>query len=201
MLKLRLFALSFALLSTAFCLGQDLSSHIQVLKTSYAASGSMVVLDKHTLIIEPNMPGPVCALPKNEGGATTWSLFAFPLASITVPLDLVDDSLITEDIVFTRPDATDTYKPGDVGDTTMVVIASIPGKQFHTLSYDREKLIALGPGLHPSSAYGQAPDDVVAFGLTFAENAEARKFVDTFRKAVQLAKAETSRDRVIAGKQ
>lgn len=162
------------------------------MKHAYAASGSIVALDDHTLLIEPNMPGPLCALPTNEGGKTTWSFYTFPLASITVPLALVDETLIGEDIVFTNPDATKGYKPGDTGDTTMVVIAGAPGKQFHTLTYDRDKLAHLGPGPHDGSAYGQAPDDTEAFGLMFSDHAAARAFETALRNAVILAKAETA---------
>lgn len=178
------------LFASALCLAQDLPSHIRQMKSSYAASGSIVVLDDHTIVIEPNMPGPVCALPKNEDGKTTWSFLAFPLASITVPLTLVDESLITESIVFTNSDATSSYKPGDVGDTTMVVVVGLPGKEFHTLSYDREKLTHLGPGPHNASAYGQAPDDVEAFGLTFSDHEAASSFVAALRKAVVLARTK-----------
>lgn len=168
----------------------DLQAHIEAMKASYAGSGSIVLLDEHTLVIEPNMPGPICSLPRNEEGKTNWSYFAFPLSSITVPLATVDESLIGEDIVFTNPDATKDYKPGDVGDTTMVVVVGIEGKQFHTLMYDREKLAHLGPGVHSSSAYGQAPDDVAAFGLTFADHAAARAFVDALKSAVVMAKSQ-----------
>lgn len=169
---------------------QNLPANIQTMKTTYAASGSIVTLDSHTLIIEPNMPGPVCALPKNDGGKTSWSYFAFPLASITVPLAMVDESLITEDRVFTHPDAARDYKPGDVGDTTMVVVMGVPGKQFHTLMYDREKLAQLGPGVHDSASYGETPDNVDAFGLTFADHAAAQAFVTALRNAVSLAKTQ-----------
>jgi hypothetical protein len=190
MKKLFAFASLALLLSSASCIAQDLISHIQQMKSSYAASGSVVTLDDRTLLISPNMPAPVCALPKNEGGQTTWSFYSFPLASITVPLALVDESLIAEDDVFTTPDATQAYKPGDVGDTTMIVVVGMPGKQFHTLTYDREKLAHLGPGPHNSSAYGQAPDEVEAFGLTFNDRASARAFVAALRKAVILAKTQ-----------
>ncbi len=175
----------------AASLAQDLTADIQTMKTSYAASGSIVTLDKHTLVIEPNMPGPVCALPRSEAGKTTWSYFAFPLASITVPLETVDETLITEDRVFTSPDAARAYKPGDLGDTTMVVVMGVEGRQFHTLMYDRDKLAQLGPGVHNSSEYGQAPDDVEAFGLTFTDHAAAQVFVDALRSAVLLAKKQT----------
>lgn len=185
------FALCVLLLSTAHCIAQDLSSHIQKMKSSYAASGSIVVLNDNTLLIQPNMPGPLCALPKNEGGKTTWSILTFPLASITVPLAAIDESLIGEDLVFTDPEAPKTYKPGDVGDTTMVVIVGVSGKQFHTLVYDREKLANLGPGPHDSSAYGQSLDDVEAFGLTFSNPDAARAFVAELKNAVVLAKTRT----------
>ena len=170
---------------------QTLPADIQAMKASYAASGSIVALDNHTLIIEPNMPGPVCALPKSQDGKTTWSYFAFPLASITVPLEAVDESLIAEDRVFTHADAARAYKPGDVGDTTMVVVMGVEGKQFHTLMYDRDKLAQLRPGVHNSSEYGQAPDNVQAFGLTFADRAAAQAFVDALKSAVRLAKKQT----------
>jgi len=170
---------------------QTLPADIQAMKSSYAASGSIVMVDSHTLIIEPNMPGPVCALPKNDAGKTTWSYFAFPLSSITVPLETVDETLITEDRVFTSAEAAKAYKPGDVGDTTMVVVMGVEGKPFHTLMYDRDKLAQLGPGVHNSSDYGQAPDDVVAFGLTFANNAAAQAFVDALKSAVLRAKKQT----------
>jgi hypothetical protein len=190
-MKHRIYAILCLLVSAAYGVTQDLPAHLQTMKTSYAASGSILALDRHTLVIEPNMPGPICSLPRNEGGKTSWSYFAFPLASITVPLAAVDESLISEDIVFTDPGATKAYKPGDVGDTTMVVVMGVPGKQFHTLMYDREKLAHLGPGVHNSSAYGQAPDDVEAFGLTFADHAAARAFVDALKNAVVVAKEQT----------
>lgn len=175
-------------------IAQDLRSHVQEMKASYSASGSIVEMDSHTLVIEPRMPSPLCALPKTEGGKTTWSYYAFPLASITVPLTLVDETLIGEDMVFTNPDAAKAYRPGDVGDTTMVVIVGVPGKQFHTLTYDRDKLEHLGPGPHSGSAYGQAPDDVEAFGLTFADHADARAFEAALRNAVLIAKGQTARN-------
>jgi hypothetical protein len=170
---------------------QTLPLDLQTMKASYAESGSIVVTDDHTLVIEPNMPGPVCALPKNESGKTSWTYFAFPLASITVPLASVDESLITEDIVFTDPDAAKGYKPGDVGDTTMVVVMGVPGKQFHTLMYDREKLIQLGPGVHDSSSFNQTPDDVEAFGLTFTDHAAAQAFVDALKSAAAIARTQS----------
>ncbi len=60
-------------------------------------------------------------------------------------LSEVDETLITEDRVFSSPDATRTYKPGDVGDATMVVVAGVPGKQFHTLIYDLDKFAHSDP--------------------------------------------------------
>jgi hypothetical protein len=191
MLKCCFLALGCLAVSAGAGLAQDLPADIQAMKASYAASGSIVALDSHTLVIEPNMPGPVCALPKNQDGKTTWSYFAFPLASITVPLETVDETLITEDRVFTSPDAAKAYKPGDVGDTVMVVVMGVEGKEFHTLMYDRDKLSQLGPGVHNSSEYGQAPDDVEAFGLTFNSNAAAQAFVDALKSAVAIAKKQT----------
>jgi hypothetical protein len=189
-MKQSIYAILCLLVSAPLGVAQELPARLQAMKTSYAASGSIVALDQHTLVIEPNMPGPICSLPRNQGGKTSWSYFAFPLASITVPLATVDESLISEDIVFTSPDAAKAYKPGDVGDATMVVVVGVPGKQFHTLMYDREKLTHLGPGVHNSSAYGQAPDDVEAFGLTFADHAAARAFVDALKDAVVIAKEQ-----------
>jgi hypothetical protein len=175
------------------CVAQDPAPSIQALKSSYSASGSIVVLDAQTILIEPRMPAPLCAMPRNEEGRTTWSYYTFPLASITVPLTAVDESLISEDAVFTDPAAAKNYKPGDVGDTTMVVIAGIPGRQFHTITYDREKLAHLGPGPHSSTAYGQAPDDTEAFGLTFPDRASARAFEMALKDAVLRAKARAAR--------
>ena len=172
---------------------QNLSARIQTMQTAYASSGSIVVLDEHTILIEPKMPGPLCALPLNKDGKTTWAYYTFPLASIVVPLASVDETLIGDDLVFTNPDAAKSYKPGDLGDTTMVVVAGVPGKQFHTVIYDRDKLTSLGPGPHSSSAYGQTPDDTEAFGLTFSDRAQARAFEMALRDAVLLAKAQASR--------
>jgi|SRR5580692_3873010 hypothetical protein len=176
---------------SAPCFAQDLHSHLHQMQTAYAASGSIVVLSDQTLVIEPNMPGPLCALPKIEGGRTTWSFYTFPLASITVPLADVDETLMSEDRVFTDPGATKAYKPGDVGDTTMIVVVGVPGKQFHVLAYDRERLASLGPGPHNSADYGQAPDDVMAFGLTFADQTAAHAFREALRDAVIFAKTQT----------
>ncbi len=173
------------------CFAQDTDPHIQAMKTAYAASGNIVMLDKQTIVIEPNMPGPLCALPKNEAGKTSWMYYSFPLSSITLSLANVDESLIGEDLVFTTPDAAKSYKPGDPGDTTMVVIVGLPGKQFHTLVYDRDKFTHLGPGPHSSSSYGQTPDDTAAFGLTFADHASALAFETALRNAVIQAKRQT----------
>lgn len=192
MKKACLLALPFLLLPSLPSVAQDLTQRIQQIRDSYAASGSVVVLDDKTLLIEPNMPGPICALPMEDGGKVTWSLLTFPLASITVPLAAVDESLIGENLVFTRPDAEETYKPGDVGDTTMVVVVGLPGRQFQTLTYDRDKLTHLGPGPHAASAYGQAQDKVDAFGLTFPNHTAAHAFEAALKDAVVLAKAETA---------
>lgn len=180
------------LLVSFACAAQDIPTRMEEMKTAYTASGSIVVLDSQTLVIEPNMPAPVCALPRKEDGQITWYRYAFPLASITVPLSAVDESIVTEDRVFTDPNAPQAYKPGDLGDTTMVVVVSSPGKKFRALMYDRDKLAHLGPGPHSSSEYGQVQDDVEAFGLTFRDDDAARTFVAALRNAVILAKAHAS---------
>lgn len=160
------------------------------MKIAYTASGSIVMLDGQTLVIEPNMPGPICSLPRQEDGKTTWYRYAFPLASITVPLTSVDESIVSEDRVFTDPAASQVYKPGDVGDATMIVVVSMPGKKFPALIYDRDKLAHLGPGPHSAADYGQVQDQVEAFGLTFADNAAAHEFLTALRNAVILAKTQ-----------
>lgn len=178
--------------STIALVAQDLPSAIQAMKASYAASGSIVLLDNSTIAIQPKMPAPLCAVPRNQDGKTTWAYYNFPLASIRVSLAEVDETLILEDRVFTNPDADKSYKPGDVGDTTMVVVSSRPGKQFHTLMYDLEKFLHLGPGPHSSTEYGQAPDDTRAFGLTFADPAAAHTFELALKSAVLLARAQAA---------
>jgi hypothetical protein len=169
---------------------QDIRSRVDQMKTAYTPSGSIVVLDGQTLVIEPNMPAPVCALPREEDGKIAWSRYAFPLASITVSLGDVDPSLVSEDRVFTRPDAPSAYKPGDIGDAVLVVVIGMPGKKFPALLYDRDKLAQLGPGVHRASDFGQVQDKVEAFGLTFNDPAAAHAFVAAFRNAVMMAKAQ-----------
>jgi hypothetical protein len=178
------------LLGSLCCGAQDIRSHLQQMKTAYTTSGSIVAIDGQTLVIEPNMPGPVCAMPRREDGKITWYRYAFPLASITVPLTEVDESIVSEDSVFTNPEAAKGYKPGDKGDTTMVVIVGMPGKKFRALIYDRDKLSQLGPGPHRSSEYGQVQDQVEAFGLVFADQAAAHEFVSALKNAVILAKTQ-----------
>ena len=163
------------------------------MKNAYAGSGSIVALGEDAILIEPKMPSPVCGLPLNKDGKTAWSYYTFPLSSITVPLAQVDETLLAEDRVFTDPAVAQKYKPGQVGDTTMVVISVVPGKHFHTLTYDREKLAQLGPGPHSSSQYGQSPDDTEAFGLTFADPAAAHTFELALKGAVIAAKSKTAR--------
>jgi hypothetical protein len=160
------------------------------MKTAYTASGSIVAVDGQTLIIEPNMPAPICALPRQEDGKINWYRYAFPLASITVPLTAVDENIVSEDRVFTDPAAAQAYKPGDQGDSTMIVVVSMPGKKFPALVYDRDKLEHLSPGPHSASDYGQFQDQVEAFGLTFTDNVAAREFVTALRNAVRLAKTQ-----------
>ena len=175
------------------CAAQNLASSFQTMKTSYASSGTIVVVDDHTIVIEPRMPSPLCAMPVMRDGKTTWSFYAFPLASVVLPLAKVDETLITENLVFTGADAATAYKPGDVGDTTMVVIASVPGQQFHTTIYDRDKLANLGSGPHSSSEYGQGSDDTEAFGLTFSDRAQAQAFELALKDAVLLSKAQAKK--------
>jgi hypothetical protein len=178
------------IVSSLTCGAQDIRSRMNEMKTAYTASGSIVVLDGQTLVIEPNMPGPICALPRQEDGKTTWYRYAFPLASITVPLTSVDENIVSEDRVFTNPSAPQAYRPGDQGDAIMIVVVGMPGKKFPALIYDRDKLAHLSPGPHSSSDYGQVQDQVEAFGLTFADSAAAHEFVSALRNAVILAKTQ-----------
>lgn len=158
------------------------------MKVAYSSSGSIIALDGDSIVITPKMPSPICGLLMNRDGKTNWAYYTFPLASITVPLSAVDESQIADNRVFTDPNVADHYKPGDVGDATMVVISGMPGKQFHTLIYDREKFAQLGPGPHSSREYGQAPDDTIAFGLTFSDAQAAQSFEIALKEAVTLAK-------------
>jgi hypothetical protein len=192
MKRVSLILLGSLAVSSAAALGQDLPSNLHAMQSSYAASGSIVVINKGTIVIEPRMPAPLCAMPKTEDGKISWSFYSFPLASITVPLAQVDETLISEDRVFSNPEAPKKYKPGDVGDTTMVVVASKPGKQFHTLLYDLEKFAALRTGPHSGKDYGQVPDDTEAFGLTFTDPAAARAFAVALHNAVIQARAQTA---------
>jgi hypothetical protein len=185
----------FLFIASFSCVAQNPASPIETLKNSYAASGSIVVLDRNTIVIEPKMPAPVCGLPKTLNGKTTWQFYSFPLASITVPLTEVDETLISEDRVFTGDDPDRTYKPGDKGDTTMIVVAGNEGKQFHTLIYDRDKFLQLGPGPHSGKDYDQSPDNTDAFGLTFSDPASARAFEMALREAVIDAKARARTER------
>ena len=178
------------LVSSCICGAQDLRSRMEQMKTAYTASGSIVPLDSQTLVVEPNMPAPVCALPRQEAGKIAWYRYAFPLSSITVSLTDVDESLIGEDSVFTNADAPSAYKPGDKGDAVMVVVVGMPGKKFPALIYDRDKLAHLGPGPHSSSDYGQMKDQVEAFGLTFHDTASAHAFIAALKNAVILAKTQ-----------
>jgi len=118
--------------------------------------------------------------------------YSFPLAAITVPLNEVDETQIVDNRVFTDPDAAEHYKQGDVGETTLVFISGMPGKQFHTLIYDRDKFAQLGPGPHSSREYGQAPDDTLAFGLTFSDPEAARTFELALKQAVIMVKQKLS---------
>lgn len=167
---------------------QNITSKIESMKSAYSDSGSIVAIDGDSIVISPKMPSPVCGLLMNRDGKTGWAFYSFPLASITVPLASVDETLIAENRVFTDPNAAEHYKPGDVGETTMLVISGMPGKQFHTLIYDRDKYANLGPGLHSGREYGQAPDDTVAFGLTFSDPEAAHTFELALKEAVIMAK-------------
>jgi len=184
------FLLGCLVVSSVNCGAQDIRSRMDEMKTAYTASGSIVVLDGQTLIIEPNMPAPICALPRQEDGKINWYRYAFPLASITVPLTAVDENIVSEDRVFTDPAAPRAYKPGDQGETTLIVVVGMPGRKFPALVYDRDKLEHLAPGPHSASDYGQFQDQVEAFGLTFADNVAAREFVTALRNAVRLAKTQ-----------
>jgi len=192
MKKYSIFLVSLLLLVPGFGCTQDISAKIQSMKTAYAGSGSIVALDGSSIVISPKMPNPVCGLLMNKEGKTGWAYYSFPLSSITVPLNEVDESLIVDDRVFTDPNVADHYKPGDVGETTLVIVSGMPGKQFHTLIYDREKYAQLGPGPHSSHEYGQASDDTMAFGLTFSDPEAAHIFELALKEAVIMAKQKIS---------
>jgi hypothetical protein len=188
--KLSLFVASLLLAAPALSSAQNISAEIQSMKTAYeeSGSGSIVALDGDSIVISPKMPSPICGLLMTKDGKTGWAYYSFPLSSITVPLASVDENLIADNRVFTDPNVAEHYKPGDVGDATMVIISGIPGKQFRTLIYDREKFAQLGPGPHSSHEYGQAPDDTVAFGLTFSDAQAAQEFEAALKQAVIMAK-------------
>jgi len=190
--KYSIFLLFLLFIAPTLSFGQNLSAKIQSMKAAYSSSGGIVALDGDSIVISPKMPSPICGLLMNKEGKSGWAFYTFPLASITVPLSAVDESLIVDNRVFTDPNVADHYKPGDVGETTMVVISGMPGKQFHTLIYDRDKFSQLGPGPHSSREYGQAPDDTVAFGLTFSDPESARAFVLALKDAVMMAKQRTA---------
>jgi hypothetical protein len=188
MKKHLIFLVSLLLLVSTLGSAQNISANIQSMKTAYAGSGSIIALDGDSIVISPKMPSPICGLLMNKDGKMGWAYYSFPLASITVPLNEVDETQIVDNRVFTDPNAADHYKPGDVGETTLVVISGMPGKQFHTLVYDRDKFSQLGPGPHSSREYEQAPDDTLAFGLTFSDPDAARKFELALKEAVIMAK-------------
>jgi hypothetical protein len=176
------------LIFPGFSVAQDIPAKVQSMKAAYAESGSIVSLDGDSIVIAPKMPSPICGLLMTREGKTGWAFYSFPLASITVPLSAVDENLIVDNRVFTDPDVPNHYKPGEVGETTMVVISGMPGKQFHTLIYDRDKFSQLGPGPHSSREYGQVPDETIAFGLTFSDPQAARAFELALKEAVIMAK-------------
>jgi hypothetical protein len=186
--KYSIFLLPLLFIVSTAGFAQNISAKVQSMKVAYSGSGSIVALDGDSIVISPKMPSPICGLLMNRDGKTGWSFYSFPLASITVPLSVVDETMIVDNRVFTDPNVADHYKPGQVGETTMVVISGMPGKQFHTLIYDRDKFAQLGPGPHSSRDYGQAPDDTVAFGLTFSDPEAAHTFELALKEAVVLAK-------------
>jgi hypothetical protein len=188
--KLSLFVASLLLAAPALSSAQNISTEIQSMKTAYeeSGSGSIVALDGDSIVISPKMPSPICGLLMTRDGKTGWAYYSFPLSSITVPLASVDENLIADNRVFTDPNVAEHYKPGDVGETTMVIISGMPGKQFRTLIYDRDKFAQLGPGPHSSRDYGQAPDDTEAFGLTFSDPQAAHEFEVALKQAVIMAK-------------
>ncbi len=190
MRKLSIFVASLLFAAPALSFAQNISAEIQSMKAAYedSGSGSIVALEGDSIVISPKMPSPICGLMMTRDGKTGWAYYSFPLSSITVPLAAVDENQITDNRVFTDPEAASHYKPGDVGDATMVVISGMPGKQFRTLIYDRDKFAQLGPGLHSSHEYGQAPDDTVAFGLTFSDAHAAHEFEAALKQAVIMAK-------------
>jgi hypothetical protein len=192
MKKQSIILVSLLLLVPTLGFAQNISANIQSMKTAYAASGSIIAIEGDSIVISPKMPSPVCALLMDKDGKTDWAYYSFPLAAITVPLNEVDETQIVDNRVFTDPDAAEHYKQGDVGETTLVFISGMPGKQFHTLIYDRDKFAQLGPGPHSSREYGQAPDDTLAFGLTFSDPEAARTFELALKQAVIMVKQKLS---------
>ena len=92
-------------LGSIACNAQDIRSRMEQMKTAYTASGSIVVLDGQTLVIEPNMPAPVCALPREEDGKIAWYRYAFPSPPSPFHLQTWTSPSMGEDRVFTNPEA------------------------------------------------------------------------------------------------
>jgi hypothetical protein len=190
--KYSIYLLPLLFVAATASFAQNITSKIQSMQLAYSDSGSIIAVDGDSIVITPKMPSPICGMLMDRDGKTGWAYYTFPLASITVPLSAVDENQIVDNRVFTDPNVAEHYKPGQVGEATMVVIAGMPGKQFHTLIYDREKFTQLGPGPHSSREYGQAPDDTVAFGLVFSDAKAAQTFELALKEAVLLAKQKQS---------
>lgn len=168
--------------------------YLNQLKDAYAKSGEIGYVNG-SLAIAPMMPCPPLAFPVGGSGKDIrWDLLVFPTSHVLADLRMIDETSIEELHAFSVNDI-GTYKVGDQGGLTIVVIKATSGKPFWVAEYDFDKLkAALQTGAKhiTGTEIGESREYRDRFSLIFENLSDARKFETALKNAAIVAKAEPS---------
>ena len=186
-----------SLLFAGSAFGQNIQPYVSEMNKALgehgSVSGSAAPLDGHVLKFTFAIPGPRFAFVSKDTGdpeTTKWTVMRLDFMSITADLRLLDEGKIDELMVFSAP-YIGAYKPGDVGDTTIVEFHTIAGALLSRTTIDREMVSKLKfPGTYTEEQLGAKTITETVGLIAFSDKLAARDFEKALRVAIVIAKAE-----------
>jgi hypothetical protein len=154
--------------------------------------GSVVLFDGHVLIFEFVLPGPIFIYTDHDTGnpkTTAWTAMNLDVESITADLKSLNEDTISDWTAFSPPYFA-VYKPGDIGDTTMVEFSTVGDAGMSRITVDRDKLAKLKPGKVTQEQLGEKTTSGKYAMIAFPDRLAAREFEKALRAAIVVAKAQ-----------
>lgn len=181
-----------SVLFSGVAFGQNLKSYVSEMNKDIGEGGSVQLFDGHVLIFSFVVPGPMFIYTDHDTGnpnTTAWTVRSLDVEGITADLKSLNEDTISDRAVFSPPYFA-VYKPGDVGDATMVEFSTVGDMLMSTTTVDRGKLAKLKPGNATPEQLGEntTPDKYAT--ILFSDRLAARDFEKALRAAVVVAKAQ-----------